>query len=449
MTDRYARSTDGNDADDGSTWALAKATLTGLAAIDTAGDRLFVSDAHAESTAGAVTLAFAGTLASPTLVICGDDAAEPPTAVTATGSVTTTGSVGNITLQGAAVYMRGLIFNVGTGTGSSSFIFSSAGKLQLDTCVINFPNTETSSTRLHIGNNSAVRSHAHFQNVSVTFGATAQGVLVSGGSLVWEGGGVTSGSAVTALFKAAAGNSRGSSVLLSGLDLSGCATAVVLFAAGGTSPYDAVIRDCKLPASWSGTLANGTFAPGQRFEMYNCDSGDTNYRLWVEDEAGSTKHETTIVRTGGASDGTTGLAWKMVTSANAEFPMIRHESPEMVIWSDTTGAKTVTVEVVHDSQGAGSGSKFQDDEIWLEVMYLGTSGFPLGTWITDCKADVLATAANQADSTETWTTTGMTTPVKQKLSVSITTAEKGFIHARVVMANASKTAYVCPKVAVA
>ena len=59
MATIYVRSTDGNNADNGSTWALAKATIAGAAAIDAAGDTVFVSDAHAESTAGAVTLTFA------------------------------------------------------------------------------------------------------------------------------------------------------------------------------------------------------------------------------------------------------------------------------------------------------------------------------------------------------------------------------------------------------
>mgnify|MGYP003394608494 FL=1 len=48
MADRYGRSTDGADGDGGTTWALAKATLAGLAAIDAAGDRIFLSQAHAE-----------------------------------------------------------------------------------------------------------------------------------------------------------------------------------------------------------------------------------------------------------------------------------------------------------------------------------------------------------------------------------------------------------------
>ncbi len=173
--------------------------------------------------------------------------------------------------------------------------------------------------------------------------------------------------------------------------------------------------------------------------MHNCDDGDTNYRLWVEDYAGSIKQETTIVRSGGASDGTTSLSWKMVSSANAEYPLIVLDSPEIVQWNDTTGsAITVTVEIITDNV------TLTDAECWLEVQYLGTSGYPLSTFISDAKADVLATAANQTTSTETWTTTGLTTPTKQKLSVTFTPQEKGFLHAVVKLALLSTTVYVDP-----
>lgn len=448
MADLYVRSTDGSDADGGTTWALAKQTMTGAAAIDAAGDRIFVSDNHAESTAASITIALAGTQASPTLVICGDDAAEPPTAVAATGSVTTTGN-SNITLTAVAAFIHGLIFNCGTGASGGSFIYNSDGRLTLRDCVFNVLNTNTLS-RVAFGNSAATRGHVTLNNVNMTFSNTSQGVMAVGAALIWEGGGVTSGSAITSLIKSGSGNARGTDILLSGLNLTGCATALAIFTVGGAGPWRHVIRNCRLPASWSGTLVTGTFGAGQRVEMYNCDSGDTNYRLWVEDAAGSTRQETTIVRSGGASDGTTALSWKLVTSADAEYPMVRHETPEIVVWNDTVGsAITVTAEIVHDSQGAGSGSKFQDDEVWLEVMYLGTSGFPLGVWESDSKANVLSTAANQADSSETWTTTGLASPVKQALSDTFTAQEKGYIHARVVCAKASKTLYICPKLTVA
>lgn len=151
--------------------------------------------------------------------------------------------------------------------------------------------------------------------------------------------------------------------------------------------------------------------------------------------------ETTLVRTGGSSDGTTALSWKVVSDTTATFnrPFI---TPEIVQWNETTGSSvTATVEILRDSA-----TNLTDAEVWLEVMYLGTSGYPLGTWISDCKADFLASEADQTTSSETWTTTGMSNPNEQKLSVSFTPQEKGFVHARVCVAKASATLYVCPKV---
>lgn len=178
--------------------------------------------------------------------------------------------------------------------------------------------------------------------------------------------------------------------------------------------------------------------------MYNGDAADTNYKLWIEDYAGTIRDETTIVKTGGASDGTTDLSWNMTTSANAEYPMIPLESGEIVCWNDTTAAaKTLTVDILHDST-----TNLKDDEVWLEVQYMGTSGFPLSTFISDAKADVLATAADQATAGGTWTTTGLTNPNTQQLSVTFTPQEKGYYICKVMLAKASYTVYVDPLIVV-
>lgn len=434
----YVRSTDGSDADNGTTWALAKATISGAAAIDSTTDnRIWVSQNQSESTASAITLAFAGTLATPTWVVCASDSAEPPTAVATTAAVTTTGN-SNITITGN-VYVDGLTLNCGTGANSTVITLSE--KQTYRACDLKILGTG-STGKITCGASSDIT----LNNCGVLFSSSSQGIQTDGVLNINGGSVLSGGTSPSSLFVAHTSN-RPCRVIVSGFDMTNLGSSAAL-AATSSSPDLYVFRNCKLPASWSGVLM-ASFVAGARVEMYNCDSTDTNYRLWVEDYAGSIKQETTIVRTSGASDGTTSLAWKMVTSANAKYPVTGLQSPEIVQWSDTTGAKTVTVEIVHDSQGAGSGSKFQDDEIWLEVMSLNTSGFPLGAWTRDAKADVLATAANQADSSVTWTTTGLTTPVKQALSVSITTAEKGFIHARVVMAKASKTCYIDPVMTVA
>lgn len=437
MANLYVRSTDGNNADSGATWALAKATLAGACSAAAAGDTIYVSQAHAETGAGTITCP--GTLAAPCKIIVGDDSAEPPTAVSAAATITVT-AAGTIVLSGHA-YVRGISF---LGDRTMRLATTGANVQRYEAC--SFRLSSASSGYLQPGNAiSAAPTQVYWDNCDIKFGATTQYLTPAHGRFIWRGGTYLSGgTAPTNLLTI--DDARGASYTeISGVDFSAANASMNLVGACATGGHF-VFRNCKLPTSWSGDLYNGTMLAGLRVEMYNCDNADTNYRLFIKDYCGTIKHETTIIRTGGASDGTTGLAWKMESNANAEYPIHRLESPELADWIDTTGAsKTLTVEIVHDSQGAGSGSKFQDDEIWLEVMYLGTSGFPLGTPLNDAKADVLATAANQADSSETWTTTGLTTPVKQALSVTFTPAEKGFYHARVVLAKASKTVYVCPK----
>jgi hypothetical protein len=227
--------------------------------------------------------------------------------------------------------------------------------------------------------------------------------------------------------------------LISGCDFSNLDATVhlVLSTAQGFFTF----RNCKLPASWSGSLYSAAPAIAiTRAELYNCDSGDTNYRLWIEDYYGSIKHETTLIKTGGASDGTTGLSWVMASSANAdEFSYAALISGEIVKWNETLSAITVTVDILHDSV-----TNLQNDEIWLEVQYLGTSGFPLSLFVSDGMVDILATPADQTDSSSTWTTTGMTNPNTQQLNVTFTPAEKGFIHATVHVAKASYVVYIDP-----
>lgn len=441
MANIYVRSTDGSDADNGSTWALAKATLSGAAAIDAAGDFIYVSQVHAESSGSAQTISFAGTAANPVRVICGNDGAAPPTAVATAAVVTTTGNFA-IAISGSA-YVYGITFDAGTGASGASASISlnnSANHFQrFEQCSFRL-NTSGSSQTLHT--TSAVASTGQTKTTwiacSVRFGSTSHSIQLNRGVFEWEGGSLLSGGTSPSTLFTISGTSNYQGIAhISGVDFSNASSSVNLVT--GQTPGYVLFRNCKLPASWSGGVFTGTFAPGGRVEMHNCDAADTNYRLWVEDYSGNIKSETTIVVTGGASDGTTPLAWKMASTANASYPVTALHSPEIVKWNDTTGsAITATVEIITDNV------TLTDAECWIEVQYLGTSGFPLSVFVSDAKADILATAANQSSSSVTWTTTGLGTPVKQKLSVTFTPQEKGFLHAVVHLAKASTTVYVDP-----
>jgi hypothetical protein len=203
-------------------------------------------------------------------------------------------------------------------------------------------------------------------------------------------------------------------------------------------------ENCKLGSSV--TVATGTFsnAGGNgsvEIRLVNCDSADTNYRYHKQNYHGTITQESTIVRTGGASDGTTPISRKMVSTANTKIysPLVMDD---IVFWNETTGSsQTATIEVVTDNV------TLTDAECWLEVEYLGTSGFPISSLVNDrVTDDVFGTPANQTTSSETWTTTGLTTPVKQKLAVAFTAQEKGYVRIRVMLAKASTTVYVCPQV---
>lgn len=440
MATLYVRSTDGSDVDNGTTWALAKATLTGVAAIDAAGDTIYVSQAHAESTASALIFAFAADNA-PVKIICANDAAEPPTTSATTATVTSTGN-SNITFAGS-YYVYGLTVVCASG-GTGSQVFSANGygqqRMEFDNCKLQMASTGSTAFFTFNPGNGSIR----LRGVQFKFTHASQKINTGVGTIDWIGGGIESGSAAITNLIALSGSTPGV-LRMSGLDLSAGASTMNIVTAGSSNRANqVVIRNCKLPASWSGSLVTGTIGRGERVEMYNCDSGDTNYRLQINDYSGSITEETTIVRTGGASDGSTTLSHKYVTSSNAAFPHLPLIGPEMVVWNDTTGSsKTVTVEVITDNV------TLTDAECWLEIMHLGTSGVPLGVIASDAKADVLGSAVAQTTSTETWTTTGLTTPVKQKLSVTFTPQEKGYIHAVAKVAKASTTVYVDPKLTVA
>ncbi len=420
-----------------STWANATTTLVRAAANDAAGDTIYVSHNHAESTAASITISLAGTTTNPVKVLCVNDGAEPPTTLATSATVTTTGN-SSITLSGDNYYVYGISFVAASGaSGSASISWGDNGghdQAHLENCNFHIATSSGTSSRMYFMHRLTL-----LKNCGLRFGAAGQVVRDNTGGcrLVIEGGSLLSGgTSPTALFDTTvAGHMEAS-----GLDLTNASSSINLISGGGAKVRHS-LRDMRLPASWSGLLYSGTPGSGSVSEMFNCDSGDTNYRYRKASRFGTIQDETTLVRTGGASDGTTTLSYKLVTNADAEIPRLTLDAPELVQWNDTTGsAITATVEILHDSATA-----LTDKEVWLEVMYLGTSGYPLGSFATDT-VDVLATASNQASSSATWTTTGMANPNKQALSVTFTPQEKGYIVATVRLAKASKTVYVCPKI---
>lgn len=429
-------------AADGSSWTDAFTTDAAALAVVAAGDTVYESHQHAESTAGNISITSASaTPAGRIKIECVNDGAAPPTAGATTATVDVTGN-SSITFT-SYLEVSGTIFRTqaSNNTGNINILTGTTapGWVRLNDCSLLIRSTNT-APRLSTGPASGqVASHhlVEFNNVIVGFGEATQAMIVRT-PLRWKGGSL-SGTAPTTLFKSVATTTPGL-VVVSGVDLSLMGSGCSLVDVASTACSRFLFLNCKLGASVVLTTGTNPGPGGTQVDLINCDSGDTITRFQRHRYQGDVYSETTIVRTsGGASDGVNPFSRKMVTTANSSFHLPLEGEP-IPFWCESTSSQTATIEVVTDNV------TLKDSEAWIEIEYLGTSGYPLSVFTSDRAASLVATGVNQTTSTTTWTTTGLTTPVKQKLSATFTPSKRGPYIARVMLAKASTTMYYDPKV---
>ncbi len=341
---------------------------------------------------------------------------------------------------GGKAYSYGVTYS-GAGNATSQTFSASGASVSWHIDTASLIATSGTATRLVIGINAARPVRSDWTNVILKFGAATNAVGLRGG-LKWVGGSIAAaGSIPTYLFEGL-GASDAALAIIEGVDLSALVSGSALVGIAGTSNSgDYLFLNCKLGSSVA--ILNGTIGAhgGPRIRLINCDSADTQYRFAQALYEGIETSETGVVRTGGATDGTTPVSRKIVTTAGASIHW-PYESLPIEFWNETLGSITLTVPVLTDN------ITLTDAEAWLEVEYLGTSGFPLGVFVSDRVSDpIFGTPANQTtDGASTWAS-APGTPVKQLLSVTFTPQEKGLIRARVMVARASTTIYYDPKIA--
>lgn len=414
----------------GADWANAFTTLTAANTASTAGggETFWIADDHHEITAGAVTLTTKGTDATPNFYYVVDHTvASPGTGNLASGAIIETTGANAITLAGPSAYFKsssagGLAIQSGSGAVNTALVINSVS-LYLDGVLLEKRGTTTNAAAITM--NSA--SYLLWQNTQVKFGATGDQIRL-GPKLIWTNtASAVQGATVPAvLFQL--GNALGGS-RISGVDLSAVTGQIF----GGTNPRYDVLERCKVAAGVVFTVA--PVRPERLVDVIQCDSGATTYVQSRIAYQGTLTQETTIVRSGGASDGTTPLSWKIVSTANSNW-VSPFESFPIAIWNDTVGSSvTATVEIV----AAGA---LNNDDVWMEVEYLGSASTPQASFVNSTKANNLATGSALTASGATWASSPGNA---QKLSVSFTPQMKGLIYIRVFVAKASQTLYVDPR----
>jgi hypothetical protein len=241
-----------------------------------------------------------------------------------------------------------------------------------------------------------------------------------------------------------AGSPGGGTTIFDGCDLSHitgtlCPNTAVF-------PYQYVFRNCKLGTGVV-VLATQTAVgeSGSQATVYNSSNDDTHYHFAHYNRLGSTTVETGIYANDGAEYNLAAAkySWKIVTSADCTV-FTPYISPVIYKYNEGTSAITPYLEILRD----GSTTAYQDDEVWGEFSYQGTSGFPLGVFVND-RMTLLGTPANQAAGVGTsgWTgEAGSAWSGKLAPGSAITPAEIGNLSARVCVGEPSITVYVDPQI---
>ena len=185
--------------------------------------------------------------------------------------------------------------------------------------------------------------------------------------------------------------------------------------------------------------ANAASNGGLEATVIRSDSGDTNYRIEKYAFTGTQTTETTIVRDGGASDYTTPISWKVISTATCK-PEVPFECLPISIWNETVGSP-ITVEV-YAIKASGLPT---NADIWIDVQYLGTSGSPIASKATSGKVDGLATPTTYSSDDSIWGGS-LTSPGVFGMEVTITPEEKGPITVYPRVGVASTTFYIDPKI---
>jgi hypothetical protein len=413
------------------TWAKAATSIATVAAAMAAGDTLWVGDDSNESVAVATTATFPGTAANPNFIYCVDHTKASPgtgdlkTGAAGAGSVTTTGN--NVLSLRGSFYCYGVFFSSGSGANAVSLAIAGTGGTQkYEQCTLKTGGTSGGTLQFGV---SGGLSFLWFVNCTFIISSAASSfnfrsqITIQNGSL--------SGTAPTTAI-----SQTGVQIFIEGFDYSNLGNNTLV--ANTTSNNNTIIlKDCKAPASY--TRAATLTVPGcVDLSIIRSDSSATTYVQEKYNYWGSQIANTSITRSGGASDGTTAISWQ-VAPLNTSWvePFVCFP---VAIWNPTVGTVNVSV---HATSNLAAGAFPNTDDIWIEVEGPGVVGSPQGIYANNTKANNLATGTAYTNDSATWA--GSPAGGTFARTAAIVTKQTGPLTIYVKCAKTSTTFYVDPK----
>lgn len=449
MTAYFVNSTAGG-ANTGADWTNAFVLISSASTAAVNGDTVWVGDNHAETTAGSLTLSWAGGSGTPVYVYCVDHTKASPGAgdLKTTGSISTTGaSVLNI--RGTA-YFYGLTFKTGNGASDAAMSLldgSSGAKMQIyDNCSLQCGSTSNSlNSGIVFGTSNDQGANILLNNTTMVWGAAGQRFLLRNVNVIWKNTASALPATVLTTLIDGTATATGScgTIVFDGVDLSAL-TAGHGIIADGNSDQESLLNvslvNCKIDNSVTRVSPSIRTPDTIRLDLIACSGSAGGYNNERYRYEGTLLTETTDVRSSGASDGSQAVSWKVSTTAAATnaFPF---ECYPISIWNLTTGSTvTATIELMND------GTTLTNADINFTAEYLGSGSNPLASFASSAPANFLTSPTNITTSAATWTTSGIGAAVKQKMSVSFTPQVVGYVRCVIYVAKANKTIYIDPLV---
>jgi len=451
MTVYYVNFAQADDTGDGFTsWATAKKLLqSALTLATTSGDVILWHKDSAETVAADTTLAASANIS---IISVNKDASDAPTPGATIGAQATNYSM-NFFTGAFKIYVYGVTFKTGTNTSSTKGMninHSDGQNLELESCEIQLYAASTGWMTFG-GTTAANNTYTKLNNCSLRFSNTAQGIQVQAAIVDIIGTTVASdGQQPAATFKAAA-NANNFRVMATGCDFSHGGGTSVIAASTGNGLGQFQFSNCKIG---TGTIfAPDTSVAGKGTTsalLLNCSTGDTHYDFYHHDAFGSTIASATIYANDGAKyDGTNGVAWNVTTTANCSF-----YTPYVSPWIDKyhSGTSAITPSLEGLWINATGGAVIENDEVWGEFSFQGTSGSTKATINGTSRMALLGSPADQtsAKAFGDWTASPATdsgdTTFKLAPAAAVTPAEIGHLRARVVVGQPEITVYVDPTI---
>jgi hypothetical protein len=397
MANVYVRS-GASGSGTGADWANAYTTLSAALAAKAAGDNFWVSEDHNESLAsGGMTCTCPGTRSNPcTIIAVNHSGSVPPaSADVQTTPIATIATVdGSISIRGSFL-SSGIAWIAGTSTSSARNlnIADNTTSPEQKFKDSSFKLASTGASNLNMGTSGGGSKTVDWDNVTYQVGNTGS-TIAWGGAVAfrWRNtpSAIVGATLPTTLLD---GSTLGAPVLIEGVDLSALGSGKTLVSALATN-VDVYLKDDKYGSSVA-VAATPTVHGANVYSLRSDTTG--NYRNEKYNYQGTQLTETTIVRTGGATDGATAVSWNLSTTANCKwiFPF------EAMVCSEnnTVTASNVTVTMYGVYNAAALPN---NDDIWFDAEYLGSSASPVGSFASGSKANFCASGSAQTADTSAW-----------------------------------------------